>query len=94
MAVLRDHGAGSGMAGWAPYKGSNKSVCAHAADPIVRKSQTTGSMVARLDADVQTYWVTGTSAPCLNIFKPLYLIGAPWPDLGPAPSGTYDEASL
>ncbi len=94
MAVLRDHGAGSGTSGWAPYKGSNKSVCAHAADPIVRKSQTTGSMVARLAADVQTYWVTGTSAPCLSVFKPLYLEAAPWPDLGPAPRGTYDEASL
>jgi len=94
MAVLRDHGAGSGASGWTPHKGSNKSICAHAADPILRKSQATGSMVARLGADVQTYWVTGTSAPCLSIFKPLYLVGAPWPDLGPEPGGTYDEASL
>jgi dipeptidase len=42
---------------------------------------------------VQTHYVTGTSAPCTSLFKPVWL-GAEFPDTGPAPTGTYDETTL
>ena len=44
--------------------------------------------------DLPTYWLTGTSAPCTGIFKPVYLGGAGLPDLGPEPTGDYDPESL
>jgi len=94
MAILRDHGPRSSSPGWSPARGSNKCVCAHAADPLFRRSQTTGSFVGRLGRDSQTYWVTGTSAPCTSLFKPLHLGDVEWPALGPEPTASYDEATL
>ncbi|NMC78876.1 MAG: peptidase U34 [Chloroflexi bacterium] len=68
-------------------------VCMHAGFGPVRGSQSVGSMVSHLTAQRQTHWVTGTSAPCTGIFKPVWL-DAGLPDLGPTPSGSYNEASL
>jgi len=44
--------------------------------------------------DLPTYWLTGTSATCTGIFKPVYLGGAGLPDLGPEPTGVRDTESL
>ena len=33
----------------------------------------TGSYVADLDKELGTYWVTGSSTPCISVFKPLWL---------------------
>jgi dipeptidase len=52
-----------------PAGGSNADVCMHAAG-FIRRHQTTGSMIARLDANGPTVLFTGTSAPCLSIFRP------------------------
>ena len=52
-----------------PADGSNADVCLHAAG-WVRRHQTTGSMIARLTASGPTAVFTGTSAPCLSIFRP------------------------
>ncbi|MFN2217325.1 MAG: hypothetical protein ACK2UA_01870, partial [Anaerolineae bacterium] len=60
----------------------------------LRPSQTTGSMVAHLAADLQTFWLTGTAAPCTSIFKPAYLGGSGLPAMGPEPTGVYDLDSL
>jgi len=62
---LRAHHAGNED----PRAGSNRDVCMHAAG-FIRRSQTTGSMVARLTAPGPTLLFTGTSAPCLSIFRP------------------------
>jgi secernin len=62
---LRAHHAGNED----PRDGSNRDVCMHAAG-FVRRSQTTGSMIARLTAQGPTLLFTGTSAPCLSIFRP------------------------
>jgi hypothetical protein len=50
-------------------------------------------MVSHLAPEVQTHFVTGTAAPCTSIFKPVWL-GADLPDMGPAPTGIYDAATL
>ena len=48
-------------------------VCAHAGIPVSRHAaQSTGSMVVENHNGKTTIWVTGTSAPCLSLFKPLW----------------------
>jgi secernin len=54
----------------APDGGSNADVCMHAAG-LIRRSQTCGSMVSRLTKDHRHHFFTGTSAPCLSVFKPV-----------------------
>lgn len=57
-----------------PSYGSNADICMHAANSIIRKSQTTGSMIVELTKDKKILiYATGTSAPCISIFKPLFL---------------------
>ncbi len=93
IAGLRDHGPAAGP-DWTPAHGlMGATVCEHAGFGPIRISQTTGSMVSHLAADVQTHFVTGTAAPCTSLFKPVWL-GADLPDTGPAPTGSYDAASL
>ena len=57
-------------------------LCAHAANPLARKStQTTASLVAHLKPSETTIWVTGTSAPCTGVFKPVWFEGNVLPDI-------------
>jgi dipeptidase len=109
MALLRSHGPTVGAIPrgrpgqvqdlplqwpFTPAASSNGSICAHYGDDLIRVSQTTGSLVAHLRSDgAATFWLTGTSAPCLSLFKPFYL-DASLPDLGPAPAGRADPAAL
>ena len=93
MALLRDHGPDSGS-DWLPGKGiAGAELCMHASAGPIRISQTTGSMVSRLMPDGATHWLTGTAAPCTSTFKPVW-IDAGLPDLGPQPTGNYDDAAL
>lgn len=66
-----------------PARGSNRDVCMHAAG-FVRRHQTTGSMIVRLTAQGPTVWFTGTSAPCLSIFRPVAFDDADYSVLTPA----------
>ncbi|MBI5033251.1 MAG: C69 family dipeptidase [Chloroflexi bacterium] len=92
MRALRDHE--SSDASWSPSKGiTTFSVCAHAGFGPIRGSQTTGSLVSHLAPDVQTHFVTATSAPCTSIFKPVWL-GSDLPDTGPIPTDEYNSATL
>jgi dipeptidase len=76
FALLRDHFDQS------PARGFNRDVCMHASDPLIRKSQTTGSLVVELHPDDKfRIFVTGGSAPCLSAFKP-FIPAAPFADLG------------
>ena len=69
--ILRDHG--DGAIGVHPADLSNGTLCMHAADPIIRKSQTVGSLIVQLTPDRHiNIFATGTSAPCLSIFKPVF----------------------
>ncbi len=90
MRILRDHGGGPD--GWRPAPGRPRTVCMHASDHD-RGGQTTGSMVSELRDGAAIHWVTGTAAPCLSIFKPLFL-DSTLPDRGPPPTGQLDGATL
>jgi dipeptidase len=69
-------------------------VCMHAGFGPVHISQSTASMVVYLDGNAPTIFVTGTSAPCTSIFKPIWMDVASSLNLGAAPASTYDPKSL
>ena len=93
MKTLRDHGPKVND-DWLPGKGVvGAEVCMHASFGPVRGSQTTGSMISHLTTDGHTHWVTGTSATCTSVFKPLWM-DAGLPNLGSSPTGTYEGATL
>jgi hypothetical protein len=93
MTILRSHGLKEN----APLRLDNaltgSTVCMHAGAGPVRNSQSVGSLVAHLTPSLSTSWVTGTSAPCTGIFKPVWLdAGLPWNE--PSPTGKFDPACL
>jgi dipeptidase len=51
-------------------------------------------MISELAPDLSTHWLTGTSATCTGLFKPVYLGGTALPDLGPEPTGVQDADSI
>ena len=92
LTILRDHGVES-------YKPDShmliSRVCAHSAYPVSRHAaQSTSSLAAHLKPDAQTFFATGTSAPCLSLFKPIRFQGSVLPDIGPVPEGVFNPASL
>ena len=54
---------------FSPNKASTQNVCMHATG-LTCPNQTTASMIAELGESVNI-WVTGTSNPCLSLFKPI-----------------------
>ncbi len=69
FAALRDHNGFTPKQGW-----RMQMPCAHASWwPTRRSGQTTGSMVSRVAARDATHYLTGTSSPCLSVFKPVIL---------------------
>ena len=93
MNYLRTHASNDGNA-FRPQNGlTTIDVCMHAGFGPIRTDQSTSSMVVHLDPKRPTIFVTGTSAPCTSIFKPLWM-DINLPDFGPDPSGTYDSKSL
>ncbi len=66
--ILRSH------KGAYPFQGLNLNhdVCMHAADPFIRRSQTTGALVVELDSSSGfRIFATAGSSPCLTPFKPI-----------------------
>jgi dipeptidase len=93
LATLRDHGEeADGDPAWTPAMTARRSICMHAATGE-RRSQTVSSMASDLTPGAVTHWVTGTSAPCLSLFKPL-AVGHPLPEIGPQPTDRCDGESL
>jgi secernin len=94
FSVLRSHGMDESVP-WRPDAAiTGADVCMHVGFGPVRISQSVSSFTAHLTPTKQTFWVTGTSAPCTGIFKPLWMDGAvPWSD-EPAPTGRYNPACL
>ncbi len=62
-ATLRRHKNGQNHSG-------NADVCMHA-NSFLRPSQTTQSMITHLTSQAPKVWMTGGSAPCVSLFKPL-----------------------
>ena len=87
MTALRDHGDRP------PRELVGTSVCAHAAFGPARGAQSTGSMVSHLAPGQPTHFLTGSSAPCTSLFKPVWL-DVPLPSTGPQPTGAYDATTL
>ena len=54
---------------------SLRSVCMHGG--FIFGDHTTGSYVASLTATGATYWLTGSSTPCIAVFKPYWLTDIP-----------------
>lgn len=68
--------------------------CAHSSWwPARQAGQTTGSMVSRLHPSSAMHWLTGTSSPCLSVFKPVCL-GGELISTGPEPGAGFDGESL
>ncbi|MFU8802595.1 MAG: C69 family dipeptidase [Bradymonadaceae bacterium] len=89
MSVLRDHGGEHPAHGW-----RMKTPCAHASWwPTRHAGQTTASMINRLSPAGDVHWLTGTSSPCLSVFKPV-ILGGDILDAGPTPSQSNDDKSL
>jgi secernin len=87
--ALRDHASATPDRGWRMTM-----PCAHASwQPTRRSGQTTASMVCRLHAGGPLAWLTGTSSPCISVFKPVAL-GGPLLAPGPAAGEGHDPESL
>jgi dipeptidase len=79
---------------WSPDKGiTGADVCMHSGWGPIRGSQSTGSMVSSLDRSDTVHWLSGTSAPCTSLFKPVWL-DCGLPEHGEAPTGSYDDKTL
>jgi secernin len=89
FAALSDH------AGLQPANGWRMEMpCAHSSWwPTRQAGQTTGSMVSRLSLKDSLHWLTGTSSPCLSVYKPLRL-GGEMVDCGPQAGAGFDGESL
>jgi secernin len=87
MAALRDHGPED--RGWHPDQPRMKAICMHAAWGN-NGGQTTGSMTSWLKRGrPAVHWVTGSAAPCLSIFKPVFVdLGLPAKER--TPTGKFD----
>lgn len=92
MAALRDHGGTAGPR-WSPVNGALSAPCAHAGG-LVTSTQSTASWVGDLRPGQVRHWVTGTSAPCTSIFKPVIVRAAADPDPPAMPSNRFDPAYL
>jgi dipeptidase len=69
MSILRSHFTGV----YYPWRGSMKDVCMHYGG-FLRPTQTASSQVSILRRNgLSIHWFTGTSLPCLSMFKPLYV---------------------
>jgi dipeptidase len=68
--ILRSHA--KSVEGKQFIKHSIDSVCMHGG--FFYGDHTTGSYIASLKGELDTHWVTGSSTPCVSIFKPFWFI--------------------
>jgi len=75
--ILRDHGRSPD---WSPDKRKSATICMHAANPLLRRSQTVCSMVGKLGKDKSIIYTTGASNPCMSPFFPVFAAGTDIPE--------------
>lgn len=93
MANLRDHGAAAeGRPAWHPQELTGPTICMHAGDGS-RRGQSVGALVSDLRDSGAVHWVTGSSAPCMSVFKPVFM-DAKLPAHGAIPGDRADAATL
>lgn len=93
MANLRDHGGvAEGRADFHPHQIERVTICMHAGDGT-RRGQSVGAMVSDLRAGGAVHWMTGTSAPCTSVFKPVF-VDAGLPPQGRLPGDRNDPETL
>jgi len=91
MNILRSHPVEKN---WSPDKSLTEwGVCMHWGFGPFRVSQSVGSMISQLTSMQDTHWLTGTSAPCTGIFKPVW-IDSGLPSMAGKPTNKYDSDSL
>jgi len=91
MKALRTH---PDEIGYRPDRSLTKwGVCMHQGFGPFRISQSVGSLVSEINSDIATHWLTGTSAPCTGIFKPVW-IDSGLPALGKRPTNQFDPETL
>lgn len=89
--VLCDHGEGVGtVPDYRLLNGAMRGPCVHAGG-VLAASQTTGSWISELSPGGDRHWASGTSAPCLGVFRPVTFERPR--DTG-RPTGSQDAASL
>ncbi len=93
MKILRNHSNTDQKANRLDQKILGSDVCMHAGWGPARGSQSVGSQISKLSTAGDCHWVTGTSAPCVSIFKPLWLENE-MPFVGNPPTGEFDPSSL
>ncbi len=70
MGILRNHA----VQNYNPEVGTNKDVCWHAGDNLIRNSQSVNSFITETSTDdVTTIWTTIGSSPCIQSYKPFFL---------------------
>jgi dipeptidase len=90
MELFRDHGD---KPGWTPDK-SGGTICMHAADKLIRRSQSVCSMVAKIGKENKFYYTTGASNPCLSPYYPIFFSGTVNPAGYVEGGADYDAASF
>ncbi|MBX3421644.1 MAG: hypothetical protein KF752_08820 [Pirellulaceae bacterium] len=89
-AALRDHGADSSGPHYRRLNGALSAPCAHWGGWLAG-TQTVASWISILTPHAAQHWATGTSAPCLSMFRPISLDRPR--ELG-TPEGMPDASSL
>lgn len=72
FAILRDHGGRADD--FRPEKHGG-TVCMHAADKLIRRSNSVGSLVGNVSSKGHFYYATGAANPCLSPFFPIFSAG-------------------
>jgi hypothetical protein len=88
--VLCDHGHGAPAPRFSRLTGARAAPCVHAGGWLAA-TQTTGSWISELSPEGDRHWATGTSSPCLSVFRPVR-IGRP--QHTGTPTGQRDTQSL
>ncbi len=87
-SILRSHGDTT----WPTYKRINGTLhmpCMHGGSDIA-SSVSAGSWISHLGGDGHSHWATATAAPCISLFKPVWV--ADPIEVAEAPEGTADES--